>query len=146
MEMELIKVLEKIRGNQETVDMLLSQNKIASGVHLKDVKLNVWFVETLYSKADATMGFTTCGQTDGAFPEHVHEFAVEYLVCVKGTVALTFGANGCDGLRILKEGDCAAIPASVLHSSKPLAKETKLAFVCVPQDDKIPLPDEKDMP
>ena len=144
--MNFEKVLGKIKGNQATIDVLLLQNKIAKGKSFADVELNVWSVETLYSKQDATIGFTTCGQTDGVFPEHVHQFAVEYLVCVKGSVALTFGANGCDGLRILKEGDCSAIPASVIHSSKPLAKETKLAFVCVPQDDKIPLPDEKDMP
>jgi len=142
--MEFVKELEKIKNNQTTIDILLAQKKIIPS-HEKTPQEGKWYVNAFYNKKDTTIGFAICESAEGFFPDHIHEGAIEYLICVQGSFIETFGQNGVDGFRIVKEGECVSIPKGILHSSKPLTTPVKMVYVCVPQDERILL-SEKDIP
>lgn len=137
--------ITKIKDNQATIDTLLSIGSIfiKDKSTLKDIEGKYekrWMVEVLYNLGDCTIGFASCSETEGVFPEHIHRNVQEYLICVRGSLIETFGSGGIDGMRIVKTGECISIPANTSHSSKPLEADTKIVYVCVPSDLTIPDP------
>jgi mannose-6-phosphate isomerase-like protein (cupin superfamily) len=144
--MNILKAVAEIKENQATIDVLLALKKIKRTTDLTETHTEgKWDINSIYNRKDATIGFACCNSMEGVFPDHVHEGVIEYLVCVQGSFIETFGDNGVNGMRIVKEGDCLSIPKGVVHSSKPIVVPVKMVYVCVPQDDKIPL-SEKDIP
>jgi mannose-6-phosphate isomerase-like protein (cupin superfamily) len=127
--MTLEKTIEKIKGNQATIDSLLEKGTIA----LKPSE-EKWYIKTIYEDEGVTVGFATCSFAGGEFPEHLHENVQEYILCLNGSFAISFGPNGVNGMRIVKERECVSIPPNTLHTSQPLQKNTRNLYVCIPRD------------
>lgn len=128
------KMLNQIKSHQTTIDGLLNKGKI---LPKNDVPIDtgeMWILDKLYQGKLCSIGFASCKDVDGIFPEHIHQDVVEYLICLEGEVAERFGKDGEHGVQILKVGDIVKIPANMVHSSKALDKNARLAYICVPAD------------
>jgi len=132
--MTLTDKLNGIRHAQKTIDELLSENKIP----LKNAEDVGWFIEPLYNEVDCNIGFGNfplpvdqLGEATHSFPPHYHKNNKEYLICVRGSAMLNIDGNF---VRKLKVGDCALLHPGEVHYSKPLEKDTKIVYVCVPAD------------
>jgi mannose-6-phosphate isomerase-like protein (cupin superfamily) len=88
----------------------------------------------VYADDKCSFGFASCSAEGGVFPEHIHDGVHEYLICITGSFMETFGPNGKDGIRIVKEKECVSVPPNILHSSKPLENNTRLVYICIPRD------------
>lgn len=129
---EFTKILEKIKGNQDTIAVLLDRGDISfkpSG--------DKWVIKNLYEDDGITVGFASCSNAGGEFPAHLHDNVQEYILCIEGSFIISFGPNGADGVRIVKERECVSVPPNTLHTSRPLAKNTRNLYVCIPRDTTI---------
>jgi mannose-6-phosphate isomerase-like protein (cupin superfamily) len=133
---DIAKVLEKIKGNQATISVLLEKGSISFNKPSEDK----WDINTIYEDDGVTIGFATCSNVGGDFPEHLHDNVQEYLLCVNGSFIISFGPNGADGVRIVKERECVSVPPNTLHTSRPLSKNTRNIYVCIPRDKAIKEP------
>jgi mannose-6-phosphate isomerase-like protein (cupin superfamily) len=129
---DIARVLEKIKGNQATIAVLLERDEIS----FKPSK-DKWVIKNLYEDEGVTIGFASCSEAGGDFPEHLHDNVQEYLLCISGSFMISFGPNGSDGVRIVKEKECVSIPPNTLHTSRPLSKNTRNLYVCIPRDKTI---------
>ena len=137
MKTQFLDGLNKIKSRQLTIDKLLERGSLvlknSAGVS------NAWVLEPLYQGKDCSVGFVEIKESNiGPCEPHAHNDSKEYLIVVKGSILLN--VEGRD-VRIVREGECSAIPASTSHYSRPLENDTKLVYVCVPTDEdmfKIP--------
>ena len=129
--------LNKVKAMQLTIDKMLERGSMALRVPGTDASIeNKWLLEPLYQGDDCSVGFVHIAHVEmGPCETHVHKGAREYLVVIKGSILLN--VEGRD-VRVVREGECAAIDAGALHHSKPLSDDTKLAYICVPRDTDIP--------
>lgn len=128
--MDLKIAVENIKKNQATIDMLLEKGSIS--LTPMDDK---WVLEHLHEDDGVSVGFATCSSTGGGeFPEHLHENVQEYILCLSGSFTISFGLGGIDGMRIVRERECVSIPPNTLHTSRPLEKNTRNLYVCIPRD------------
>ena len=122
-------ILESIKQQQMTIDKLLQDETLEIG---RGGISNKWQLEPLFTDDNCTVGFVHISNVElGACQEHVHPESKEYLIVVKGSILLNI--NGVD-TRVLKVGECAAVNANTKHFSRPLEDDTKLIYVCVPND------------
>jgi mannose-6-phosphate isomerase-like protein (cupin superfamily) len=134
----LTHVLENVKAMQLTIDKLLECGSMAlKNPFLKDTEVaNKWVLEPLYQQKDCSIGFVHIANVElGQCETHVHKHSIEYLIVVKGRILLNI--DGRD-VRVVREGECCAVEAGVLHHSKPLTDDTKLVYVCIPEDKNIP--------
>jgi mannose-6-phosphate isomerase-like protein (cupin superfamily) len=136
----LNQILTNVKAMQLTIDKLLERGTLA----LKDphgesaTVANTWVLEPLYQNEDCSVGFVHIPHVElGKCETHVHQHSIEYLIVVKGSILLNI--DGRD-VRVVREGECCAVEAGVLHHSKPLTDDTKLVYVCIPEDKNMPLP------
>ena len=132
--------IENVKAMQNTIDMLLERGTMAlKEPWMRDNSLaNKWVLEPLYHGKDCSIGFVHIAKVElGPCEPHIHKNSREYLVVVKGSVILN--VNGRD-VRVVREGECCAVDAGDVHYSKPMTDDTKLAYICVPNDDGIPPP------
>lgn len=130
--MNMTQALSDIRCKQKTIDDLLMSGDIKT---TGENGTSRWELDILYQKEDCSMGFIYCDDLKaGKFPDHVHKKAKEYLIVVRGKIILNMHG---ENFRELVEGECASIPAGVVHHSVPLVPGTKIAYVCVPYDKDI---------
>lgn len=130
---EVLTKLKNIRDVQQTIDTLLSSQKVVVD---GGKCINTWSIEEVYTGKDCNFGFAY-SDIDGksTFPLHIHADSIEYLICVKGSVRLTIADKVT---RILNTGDCASIPPGSLHTTTPLEPASKLVYVCIPPDGTFP--------
>jgi hypothetical protein len=130
---DIAKVLEKIRGNQATIAVLLEKGDITFNKPSQDK----WVLKPIYEDEGVSIGFAYGSNTGGEFPEHLHDNVQEYILCVNGSFLISFGPGGSDGVRVVKERECVSIPPNTLHTSRPLVKDTRNIYVCIPRDKAI---------
>ena len=130
--------LDKVKAMQLTIDKMLQRGSLAlkraddSGASIA----NKWVLEPIYQGDDCSIGFVHIANIQlGECEQHLHKNCREYLVVVKGCILLN--VEGRD-IRVVREGECCAIESGILHYSKPLVNDTKLAYICVPRDKNIP--------
>lgn len=135
-----MRTIENVKAMQLTIDKLLDRGTMA----LKDCRLsdnsvaNKWILEPMYSGPDCSVGFVHIASLElGPCDAHIHKDSIEYLIVVKGSIILN--VDGRD-IRVVREGECCAVPAGSTHFSKPMSDDTKLAYICVPEDPDIPPP------
>lgn len=132
---DVLDKLDKVKANLKTVGeliqegaVLLSKGKIGNATK--------WVIQPYYQKEDCSFGFARCEKKDyGDYPNHAHCKETEYVICVRGSAV--FYINGL-AMRVLREGECVAIPVGIAHKFKPLVDDTKLFYICVPADKTIP--------
>ena len=128
-------VLDDIKDKQATIDILLNKGAIYHKFNgTEKVYEKKWAIEILYNLGDCTIGFASCSDLEGVFPNHIHKDVHEYLICVRGSFVETFMTDNTENVRIIKTGECASIPAGMIHSSKPIDSDTKMVFICIPSD------------
>ena len=127
-------MINQIKSRQATIDDLLNKGAIIPKNNTSLDSGEMWILDTIYQEHHCTIGFASCKDINGVFPEHIHLDVVEYLICLEGKFAERFGKEGEYGVQILNVGDIVTIPADTVHSSKALVENTKLAFICVPAD------------
>lgn len=139
--MTVLKELDKVKAMQLTIDKLLERGSMAlRRTGIEGSISNKWELEPIYQGDDCSMGFVHISHVElGPCEEHLHKGAREYLIVVKGSILLNI--DGRD-VRVVREGECAAIEAGSLHFSKPMSDDTKLAYVCIPRDKDIPMIEE----
>ena len=119
-----------LKNSQKTIDNLLE----ISSIKLRDLNKpsTSWQLEPLHQDLLCNIGLVYIDKEKfGPCENHVHVDSKEYLIVVSGSIMLNI--EGKD-VRILKTGDCGAVPAGQAHFSRPLEDGTKLAYVCVPAD------------
>ena len=125
---------KEIQERQATIDILLTEGLIAAkGGRTPEDK---WNIDEIYQGVECNIGIASSdsiGLVD--FPTHHHPESIEYLICIKGSIALSLNNKFC---RIINMGECASIPAGVAHSTRPLQPNSKLAYVCIPKDRAFP--------
>ena len=135
-----MQTIENVKAMQSTIDLLLERGTLALKnplVH-SDSVANKWILEPLYSGKDCSLGFVHISHLElGPCDAHIHKNSIEYLIVVKGSIILN--VDGRD-IRVVREGECCAVPAGSMHFSKPMSDDTKLVYICVPEDDDIPPP------
>jgi len=130
---EVVTLLSKITKNFNTISDLLSRKTIVTDTREACKK---WLLKPLFDNDTCSVGIVLIKSKDsGPCEEHVHHRAVEYLIVTSGSLMLNM--NG-ENIRVLKPGDCAAIPADVPHFSTPLEDNTEHIYVTVPRDNDIP--------
>lgn len=138
--MEALEQLAKVKAMQVTIDKMLERGSMAlknPGMHLDTEVSNKWVLEPIYQGADCSVGFVHIPNVElGACETHVHKMSIEYLIVVKGSILLNI--EGRD-MRVVREGECCTVGSGLTHHSKPLTDDTKLVYVCVPQDVDIPM-------
>lgn len=132
---DLMQMVERVKNNQDTIDVLLTSGKLLVKTEGTSLPENKWYIEGIYSDNECNIGFgnfpgSPHTQESGSIP-HVHEGNKEYLIVVRGSIALF--VNGIFA-RTLSVGDVGTINPGEVHYSRPLIKDTKLVFVCVPAD------------
>jgi mannose-6-phosphate isomerase-like protein (cupin superfamily) len=127
---EIEQGLTKLKSRQLTIDKLLERGSLV----LKEKKGvgNKWVIHPIYQEEDCSLGFVDIEDV-GAGPcePHVHINSKEFLIVIHGSILLNI--DGRD-VRIVKEGECASIPANSTHYSRPLEDNTRLIYACVPTD------------
>ena len=131
-------IMEKcavLKQRQDTIDTLLKLGQVELK-HGESMSGERWNIEELHHGIECNIGIATCDDAGiKSFPFHIHGGSTEYLVCVAGSALLSFKGSIN---RILQTGECASIPGGIYHSTKPLVKGTKLAYICVPKDKAFP--------
>lgn len=134
MDAKLKEGFEHIKRQQATIDVLLQEGSIKLAKS-KPIPTAEWQIEMVYQKEDCSVAFAYGGSKNGEsfvdFPIHCHPKSREYLICVRGTVAVKFTGIG---INILRTGDHCEVPANVAHATRPLEENSKLIAVCVPYD------------
>ena len=131
----VMKELDSLRAKQATIDKLLDEGSMEVK---KNGIANKWTLEPLYQGEDCSVGFVHINNVElGPCGEHTHPESREYLIVAKGSILLN--VNGID-IRVVREGECAAIDYGVKHFSEPLEDGTKLIYVCIPYDLHLPSP------
>jgi mannose-6-phosphate isomerase-like protein (cupin superfamily) len=131
---DILSMFQKIKVDQKRIDTLLAEHLV--GIKNGEKELT-WSIEEYYQGKECNFGFAhadTDGRTD--FPFHTHGPSLEYLICVSGSLNLTFKENSA--VRFMKPGDCASIPPNVMHSTQALEPGTKLFYICIPSDESFP--------
>ena len=133
---EILKMVTEIKDRQDTIDMLLSSGILQNSKnnHLS-AKESSWYVEGIYADDECAIAFGNFpgvpkGTESQSIP-HTHQNNKEYLIVVRGAVALF--VHG-EYTRTLQTGDVGIINPNEHHFSIPLKKDTKLISVCVPAD------------
>ena len=125
--------IQSIINKQKTIDMLLTEGSLEFG---RGGVSNKWQIQPIYEDKDCSMGLVHIDKVEsGPCEEHIHPGCREYLIVVKGSVLLN--VEGRD-VRVVNEGECAAVGAGIAHFSRPLEDGTKLAYITVPNDTTIP--------
>ena len=133
---ELMQGINMIKRAQITIDYLLKNELVKFNGESK----NTWSVKLLHEDENCQMGFAYCDDPNSIdFPDHIHEDVIEYLICVRGSVMEFFNGTA---LRVLRVGECVAVPKGVVHRSKALEPGTILAYLCVPADKNFTRPDQ----
>ena len=137
---DVMQTIENVKAMQLTIDKMLERGTMAlRDPFTKDTSLsNKWVLEPLYQAPECAIGFVHISHVGlGPCETHIHKDAREYLIVVRGSIILNI--DGHD-VRVVREGECCAIEEGCAHYSKPLTDNTKLVYVCVPNDIHIPSP------
>jgi len=131
--MEIKEVLNGLKDKQGTIGDLINLGQIlvkVNGRRRLETENNI-SVNTVFESEEVSVTIATCPDEGAAYPEHCHSGIVEYLICLKGSFGVTLPHNG---YRILKEKECAKIPANVMHSTISLEKDSDIIGICLPQE------------
>lgn len=126
--------LESIKNLQKTIDGLLRNGTggFVWGTEADKARCNSWILEELHDAEDCSVGFVHISKVGfGPCGEHIHPDSKEYLIVVHGSIV--FNVDGKD-IRVVKAGECCVVEKGQSHYSRPLEDDTKLVYVCVPQD------------
>ena len=127
---ELEKGLNRILSQQLTIDKLLERGTLV--LREKRGVNNKWVLHPIYQEEDCSVGFVNVDEVSvGPCEPHIHRNSKEFLIVVHGSILLNI--DGRD-VRIVKEGECASIPANSTHYSRPLEDNTRLLYACIPTD------------
>jgi mannose-6-phosphate isomerase-like protein (cupin superfamily) len=144
MPQKLKEMFQHIKSQQNTVDILLKEGILGSGNNpeLCDVfqKDMIGILTILYQEDDCSIGFVDyqkeVDKDRETVPLHLHHHSIQYITVVKGSVLLKL-SNTHEISRVMKTGECASIPVGVNHKTLPLEENTKIFFICIPEDSKF---------
>lgn len=88
-------------------------------------------LETVYDAANASILIAHYKRSGEALPQHAHRASLEYLISIKGKHLLKLAEGG---IRIIQQGECAAIPAGMDHTTVSLSPNAELVAVCIPPE------------
>ena len=138
---DVMQTIENVRAMQLTIDKMLEHGSMVLKSPMSvngngGAVSNKWVLEPLYSGTDCSVGFVHIARVEmGECSTHVHKDSREYLIVTRGSILLNI--DGRD-VRVVHEGECCAVEAGVRHHSKPLTDDTKLVYICIPEDKDIP--------
>jgi len=122
---------ETIAINKETnekLDLIRQLDAVKTKPGVLELKAGVK-LDTIFSNG-STITIASYPKMGSNTPTHSHKEIVEYLICTKGSVSVTF--NG--GYRILKVRECASIPEGCPHSTTALENNSEMIAICVPAE------------
>ena len=131
--MEIKETLQDLNDRQKTISELINLGQILVKTNgCKRLALeNDISIDTIYDTKDVSISIASCPTSGDTYPEHCHVGIVEYLICLKGSFGVTLSHNG---YRIVKEQECAKIPANILHSVISLEPNSDLMGICLPAE------------
>jgi mannose-6-phosphate isomerase-like protein (cupin superfamily) len=134
---QLADMFKHIKAQQNTVDVLLKSGVLGSAEAECFPKDMIGLLTMIYQKEDCSIGFVDytkeVNKTDDSIPLHQHISSIHYIIVIKGSVLLKL-INHKEITRVMKTGECAAIPPGLNHKTIPLEADTKIFFICIPQD------------
>ena len=129
---EILKVLQETiaitKKTNRQLDLMEHLEAVRTKPGILELKSGAIF-NTIYSNG-STVTIASYPILGSRTPNHCHDGIVEYLICTKGSVSLTFEG----GYRILRVKDCASVPESCMHSVTALDDNSELIAVCVPAE------------
>ena len=131
--MEIKEVLNGLKDRQGTIGDLIKLGQVlvkVNGRRRLEMENNI-SVNTVFESAEASVTLASCPDEGSNYPLHCHSGIVEYLICLNGSFGITLPHNG---YRILKETECAKIPANVMHSTISLESNSNLLGICLPAE------------
>jgi len=134
---KVLEEIQKIRAiNKKTIEKasLLKQLQAASKVEISGngiIELDKGVIfETIYANG-ATVTIAKYPKMGSKTPRHCHDGIIEYLICIKGSVSVSFE----HGYRILNVKDCASIPEDTKHIVTALEDDSAILAICVPSEE-----------
>ena len=131
--MKIKETLKSLNDRQQTVSDLINLGQVLVKVNGKrrlELKNNI-NTSTVFESEKCSVTIAYCPDDGSEYPIHCHDGIIEYLICLKGSFGITLPHNG---YRILKEQECAKIPADVMHSSISLEQNSELMGICLPKE------------
>jgi len=131
--MEIKTKLNELKERQQTVSELIDLGQVlvkVNGRRRLEVE-NAVTAETVFENEKTCITIATFKTEGGLYPSHCHNEIIEYLICLSGSCGITLPNNG---YRILKEQECAKIPASVMHSVISLEANSDIMAICLPAE------------
>ena len=131
--MEIKEVLNGLQDRQGTISDLINLGQVlvkVNGRRRLEMEHNI-SLNTVFESEECSVSIASCPEEGADYPVHRHEGIVEYLICLKGSFGITLPHNG---YRILKEKECAKIPANIMHSTISLEKDSDIMGICLPQE------------
>ena len=134
-------ILDRIIGQQLTIDKLLTKGFFGSKVQLDTHEGTVGIIEIVYQKADCTIGFVDYpDESIGKayeMPTHIHDNSIQVIQVVRKSVLMKITHRDYPHKimeRIMNEGDVCVIKPFEEHKTVPLEAGAKIAFINVPCD------------
>jgi len=131
--MEIKTTLNQLQEKHQTISELITLGQVlvkVNGRRRLEIENSIT-TNTVFESEECSVTIASCPNESAEYPIHCHEGIVEYLICLKGTFGITLPHNG---YRILKEKECAKIPASVMHSTISLESNSELLAICLPAE------------
>lgn len=86
--------------------------------------------KTVYQTDNVTVTVGEWSLSGDVWPEHKHTESIEYLIVFKGKAILTVGNVN----RVMRQGECASLPAGVIHSCTSIEDGTSIVGICIPPE------------
>lgn len=131
--MEIKEALNSLKDRQKTIGDLINLGQVLvkiNGRRRLETENNI-SIDTVFETEEVSVTIAACPDVGAEYPIHCHTGIVEYLICLKGSFGVTLPHNG---YRILKERECAKIPANIMHSTISLEPNSDIMGVCLPAE------------
>jgi len=138
------KLLERIRGQQLTIDALLTGGYLGAKAKPETYNGSVGLVEVVYQKDDCTIGFVEYpNESIGKayeMPGHIHDNSIQTIQVVRKSVLMKITNRDYPTKvveRIMNEGEVCVIKPYEEHKTIPLEAGAKIVFINVPCERKF---------
>jgi quercetin dioxygenase-like cupin family protein len=126
---KLIELSDKQQTISDLIDLgeILIKENGSRKLHIQ----NTIEIQTVFKAKIVSITSAYFKENGAQYPVHYHKGIIEYLLCLKGSFGITLPHNG---YRILKERECAKIPADIMHAAISLEDNSELLGICLPAE------------
>ena len=131
--MEIKEFLNGLQDRQDTIGDLINLGQVlvkVNGRRRLETE-NKIKVETVFESEEVSVTVASFEEEGAEYPVHCHDGIIEYLICLSGSFGVTLPHSG---YRIIKEKECAKIPANIMHSAVSLEPNSEILGICLPAE------------